>query len=384
MQRKIDLTHFKRFLRCNFTKSESFFFSSVYHLVIGINNISLSSKIREINLQVSNISFKALLLCIVVTNVLFSDVFAQNGDFNRVYLRSQYDQLRFEVSGENRYWIMSKTVGGSNKAFALYSPDEGGWFSHWEAGSGDLIMHKGNLGIGAQNPFSGTNNVGLQISKGYHSSVLLGDPISSGYGGILQTSDSKHRVFIGANIYDDEVNAWSSFASNKGSAGISIIADEGNWGSQITFIASEQDGHYSRRMVINGNGKVGIGTTSPDEKLTVAGTVKSKEVIVEENIGADFVFEQGYELPDLSELETFIKSNKHLPEIPTADQMKKEGVKVGELQIKLLQKIEELTLYAIQENRSKSILEDRIEAQQKTINMLVKQIEKLESKLETP
>ena len=132
------------------------------------------------------------------------------------------------------------------------------------------------------------------------------------------------------------------------------------------------------------NGRVGIGTISPDEKLTVAGSGKFKEVIVEENTGADFVFEEGYKLPDLSELEEFINANKHLPEIPTAEQMKEEGVKVGELQIKLLQKIEELTLYAIQENRSKSFLEDRIEAQQKTINMLVKQIEKLESKLGTP
>ena len=96
---------------------------------------------------------------------------------------------------------------------------------------------------------------------------------------------------------------------------------------------------------------VGIGTSNPDQKLTVAGTAKAQEVIVEETAGADFVFEADYDLPTLANIEQFIKSNKHLEGIPSAKEMIANGVKVGELQIKLLQKIEELTLHTIEQQK---------------------------------
>ena len=112
--------------------------------------------------------------------------------------------------------------------------------------------------------------------------------------------------------------------------------------------------------------KVGIGTEIiGSEQFAVAGTAKAQEVIVEENAGADFVFEEDYDLPTLANIEKFIKANKHLEGIPSAEEMKANGVKVGELQIKLLQKIEELTLHTIE--------------QQKLINELLKRIEKLEN-----
>ena len=80
----------------------------------------------------------------------------------------------------------------------------------------------------------------------------------------------------------------------------------------------------------------------------MAGTINSEEIIVEENVGADFVFEASYDLPSLQDIEAFIEQNQHLPGIAPASQMIEEGVKVGELQMQLLQKIEELTLYVIQ------------------------------------
>lgn len=110
------------------------------------------------------------------------------------------------------------------------------------------------------------------------------------------------------------------------------------------------------------NGNVGIGTPNPQDKLTVAGNIGAREIKVSTNAGADFVFEPTYKLTDLTELEKFVKTNKHLPEIPTAKQMVENGVNLGELNIKLLQKVEELTLYLIEKDKKNDALIKRVEA----------------------
>lgn len=130
---------------------------------------------------------------------------------------------------------------------------------------------------------------------------------------------------------------------------------------------------YGNKVALaSDGGNVGIGTTNPTERLAVNGKIKAEEVIVEENVGADFVFDDEYHLPDLVELESFIRSNRHLPEIPTAEQMIAEGVKVGALQMKLLQKIEELTLYVIQ-------LKKENQSQQQLLDIQSSKLQKLEN-----
>ena len=110
-------------------------------------------------------------------------------------------------------------------------------------------------------------------------------------------------------------------------------------------------GHlYGRSGIVlqpNG-GNVGIGTANPTSKLTVAGNINAREVKVTVDAGADFVFENNYNLPSLESVDQFIKENKHLPEIASAEEMKKDGINLSEMNIKLLQKIEEMTLYMIE------------------------------------
>ncbi|MBB5649150.1 tail fiber protein [Pedobacter cryoconitis] len=100
------------------------------------------------------------------------------------------------------------------------------------------------------------------------------------------------------------------------------------------------------------NGNVGIGTTQPDAKLSVKGKIHAEEIKVDLNIpGPDYVFDKDYSLLSLQETADFIKANRHLPDVPSAKQMEKEGINVSEMQMKLLQKIEELTLYVIRQQK---------------------------------
>lgn len=114
-------------------------------------------------------------------------------------------------------------------------------------------------------------------------------------------------------------------------------------------------------FIIKGNGLVGIGTTNPTSLLTVAGKIASREVEVTVNAGADFVFESDYNLPSLESVDKFIKQNKHLPEIASAEEMKQNGINLSEMNIRLLQKIEEMTLYMIEQNKQIIDLKNRLD-----------------------
>nr|NQU89966.1 hypothetical protein [Bacteroidota bacterium] len=128
--------------------------------------------------------------------------------------------------------------------------------------------------------------------------------------------------------------------------------------------------NITQRMQINAQGQVGIGTTTHIDqdftRLTVAGRIHAQEVKVNTSAGADFVFDKEYNLPDISDIENYIQSNKHLPGIPSAEEMQQNGIDLGEMQIKLLQKIEELTLYLIalkKENEGMKLDNEKMKAE---------------------
>lgn len=109
------------------------------------------------------------------------------------------------------------------------------------------------------------------------------------------------------------------------------------------------------------SGKIGIGTSTPGNyHLSVKGRIRSQSIKIEPGSWADYVLYDTYKLPALSEVENFIKSNRHLPDMPSEAEVKKDGIDVGEMNVLLLKKIEELTLYMIEKNKEVSELKNRV------------------------
>lgn len=119
-------------------------------------------------------------------------------------------------------------------------------------------------------------------------------------------------------------------------AGITVSGNVGFYGGGQNYFA----------------GNVGIGTTNSNGfKLAVNGSIHTKSVTVDNNQWPDYVFHPSYPMRSLPELSIYIDKHKHLPEIPSAEDVNKNGVELGALNAKLLKKIEELTLYVIQINK---------------------------------
>ena len=130
--------------------------------------------------------------------------------------------------------------------------------------------------------------------------------------------------------------------------------------SSFNFINGQNS---TNLMTIKSNGQVGIGIIpdpSSTSKLQVEGTIAAREVKVTTGAFPDFVFEPNYKLRSLKELENYISKNKHLPEISSAKEIASNGgIDLGEMNVKLLQKVEELTLYIIKQNKRIEVLEKK-------------------------
>lgn len=176
-------------------------------------------------------------------------------------------------------------------------------------------------------------------------------------------------VGIGNNIRNfHNSQSFTRIETTKGGSYIRLLENE------INFNLVSGAGVKQQSLTLYGNGNAAL-----------QGKLETKEVKVTQTPTADFVFEEDYDLPNLEDVERHIREKKHLPEIASAKEMEREGVNVGEFQIKLLQKIEELTLYSIEQNKQiKSQLEKikSLELENQQIKTLIQRIENLENSSE--
>ncbi len=135
--------------------------------------------------------------------------------------------------------------------------------------------------------------------------------------------------------------------------GIIQIGYNGGWGEASVGLPGTG--------IWKSNGYVGIGTTNPQEQLSVNGNIRAKQVKVEITNWPDYVFEKEYTLPSIESLQNYVQQNKHLPDVPSATEIEANGLNLGELNKVLIKKIEELTLYLLQQEKRINSLNDRLE-----------------------
>ena len=306
-------------------------------------------------------------------------------------------------------------IRGSNEGYLILSGNPNGYgnrnvYINRYTAEGNIIMtaSSGKVGIGVDDPKEKLHVNGAIRGNGANGQVTLkGD---SGYVTIGASSQAmefvtdKSQFVFNKPIYNQSgvFNVQNSnllfnindttrmtILQNNGNVGIGILNPEtrlhinngifkigfgrleANDDGNIIQFGDEnyvQIGEWEKDDILSfkataynfTTGNVGIGMTSAQYKLDVAGTIRADEILVK-TTGADFVFAEDYQLRPLSEVKAFIKENKHLPEIKSAQEMQENGVGVNELQTQLLQKIEELTLYILQQEEIISNLNYRIQ-----------------------
>ena len=191
----------------------------------------------------------------------------------------------------------------------------------------------------------------------------------------------------GINNINSQLNAFRIDIQIKKTVGVVVSISEIYMDGIIDAIDASSGNDLSLRTnlspritIKSGTGNIGIGTTDPGTyKLNVSGRVRANEIVVN-TTGADFVFEPTFKLRPLAEVEAFIKVNKHLPDIAPATDMQTSGVSMGDMQAKLLQKVEELTLYVIEQQKKNAALEQKLVEQDTKYQLLLKEIEELKKK----
>jgi hypothetical protein len=235
-------------------------------------------------------------------------------------------------------WDALSAIGGSANTNFLSATGRPWAIGH---NGSDLFIASG---------LSGTNALQTAIQiKGTGGNVIL-NPVS-GNVGIRNSTPVAPLSF--ANVFGDRISFWTNSATSQYGIGIqsgtlqfyTAGADRMAFGYGSSAAMTETMVFYPF------TGQLGIGTYNQGAyKLAVNGSIHSAEVVVETG-WADFVFDKKYKLPPLSDVEKFITTNNHLPGIPSAQEIQTNGLKVGEVQTKMMQKIEELTLYIIEQDK---------------------------------
>ena len=271
-----------------------------------------------------------------------------------------------------------KTTSATNSAITV------------ENGTGNL-----NLGVGATTPHpyaystTGSFMIGADggptvFVKGMSSGLVGINTITPGFN--LDVNGSMHTNNI---LIIDQPTATAAAAWFRGPASqtANMIIQGGNlqawWftGGNGVLNIGGNGGTQPTTGVLNidylGNSAFG-GNTASNYKLDVYGNLRANEVVVN-TTGADYVFDTAYRLPSLQSLDKYIHAHHHLPDIAPASEMQEQGLSVGENQTVLLKKIEELSLYIIEQNKKSEELSQHILDQDKKMAKMQDQLDKLKA-----
>lgn len=170
-----------------------------------------------------------------------------------------------------------------------------------------------------------------------------------------------------SNAFHDRGFQFAGWTNSSGESLICVnymINDQPvnqNMISDIQDFESNMTGTYNiAEMNIQGRVNIGTEIGNPAYRLQVKGKIRSEEIKVEAQNWPDYVFNPLYVLPNLNETEEFIKENKHLPGMPSAGEVAENGIELGRMNSKLLEKIEELTLHLVNQAAEIEILKKRI------------------------
>lgn len=256
-----------------------------------------------------------------------------------------------EISTSHTQYLTYNSNQGQGFAIGV----NGGQSSFEVIGSNHQAFFRGNVGIGTDSPskmleVNGDVKIGGNLTK----SVLR-----------LEATDEAGApaMAVGLELHGYESRGKGIYISDKNTSDKWFIGEGYNYdGIGIGYSTTNQTEYFANtKFIVKSSGNVGIGTTSPGEKLEVNGTIRSKRVKVEASPWPDYVFANNYELRTLDEVEDFIKTNQHLPEVPSAKEVEVNGLDLGKMDATLLKKVEELTLYMIQMNKNQEKLIQEVE-----------------------
>jgi hypothetical protein len=216
-----------------------------------------------------------------------------------------------------------------------------------------------------------TGNIGMGTTSPNQKLEVAGNAAIAQYGyAPSDNAGASMLEIIGSDLSANSatLNLQHAYAGRKYPFGMAATTVS-NYNAALTFFTSTYTGSVTttERMRIDNDGRVGIGTISPTEKLSVNGNIIAKKIKITQSGWSDYVFDDNYKLTTLSSLEAYIRKNKHLPEVPSAKEVEDNGINVGDTQALLLKKIEELTLYLIEQDKKINRVIDENEKLKKII-----------------